>query len=340
MSLTVVQDPTPLALESREQPYAPLWKHAVCLIMTFHKMGIRRRVQRPTPTSDAAPASDQTAALTTPQSVTSFLNLNTDENRILVTKSILDCPEYHAIQKLFSKTKKAIDRLVLPSGMKPGMYLVPIGLLDELQTILSNARVELDTLVDYFCQVYPRCIEQDRAVLLDAFNQLDYPALEDVKTHFSIESHYMIWDLPGTLSSVSDSLMETERKRAKTKMADIITDINSTLRGALQELVSHLAERLTPNPDGTAKRFNNSTVTNLLDFLSHFEHRNLGRDQDLASIVEQAKSLLSGVSPTTLRTSDTTGLTIHQGLNTIKTQLDQLLVQQPARRFYWDQDAA
>lgn len=338
MSLTIVDDPTPVATASPEQPYAPLWKHAVCLIMTFHKMGIRRRVQRPAAKPDVAV--QPTPAAEAPQSLQSFLNLKTDENRILVTKSILDCPEYHAIQKLFSKTKKAIDRLVLPSGMKPGMYLVPIGLLDELQTIISNARVELETLVTYFCQVYPRCIEQDRAVLQDAFNQLDYPAVGDVEHHFSIESHYMIWDLPSTLSSVSESLMQKEQKRAKDKMANIVTEINTTLREALQQLVSHLADRLTPNPDGTTKRFNGSTVTNLLDFLSHFEHRNLGNDQDLAGIVNQAKSLLSGVSPTTLRDSQQAGVTVQQGLSTIKTQLDQLLIQQPTRRFYWDQDAA
>lgn len=334
MSLTVVDNPAQSVLEGREQPYAPLWKHAVCLIMTFHKMGIRRRVKRPT--STATPETDVEST----ETLRSFLNLKTDENRILVTKSILDCPEYHAIQKLYSKTKKAIDRLVLPSGMKPGMYLVPIGLLDELQTIVSNARVELNTLVTYFCQVYPRCIEQDRTVLQEAFNQLDYPAIDDVQNHFSIESHYMIWDLPSTLSSVSESLMEKERIRAKNKMTEIVTDINTTLRGALQELVGHLAERLTPNHDGTAKRFNSSTVTNLLDFLSHFEHRNLGNDQDLASIVDQAKSLLSGISPATLRDSEQAGTTIKQGLTNIKTQLDHLLIQQPGRRFYWDQDAA
>lgn len=333
MSLTVVDNPTQSVIEGREQPYAPLWKHAVCLIMTFHKMGIRRRVKRPTPTATPEMEVESTETLR------SLLNLKTDENRILVTKSILDCPEYDAIQKLYSKTKKAIDRLVLPSGMKPGMYLVPIGLLDELQTIVSNARVELNTLVTYFCQVYPRCIEQDRTILQEAFNQLDYPAIDDVQNHFSIETHYMIWDLPSTLSSVSESLMEKERMRAKKKMADIVSDINTTLREALQELVAHLADRLTPNHDGSSKRLYNSAVKNLLDFLSHFEHRNLGNDQDLASIVDQAKSLLSGISRTTLRDSKHTSLTVQQGLSTIKTQLDQL-IQQPGRRFYWDQDAA
>lgn len=321
-----------LTVTRTSQPFRPLWDQAICVILTMHKLGIRRRVTKPVTPDDLTRA---LPALTSP----SLLSIDTDEARILVTKTILACPEYQAIIKLYRDTKRHIDKLVLPSGMKPGVYLIPLDLLEELNTILANARLALEPLIEQFCQVYPQSIASDQHHLKDAYDPADYPDLDTVRQTFTIETQYITWDLPSSLGSVSEALIQQEQQRARTKVQTILTDITTNLSTVMQELVTHLVDRLTPDANGNTKRFHTSTVTNLMEFIGRFNARNLGQNVDLQQIVEQAKGLLSGINPTHVRDDESVARGLQAGMQQVKTQLDHLLATPPTRQYQWD-DAA
>lgn len=298
------------------QPFAPLWQNAICLILTFHKLGSKRRLQ-----------------------TKEVLSIDTDETLIRVTKSILNCKEYTAISKLYNKIRSQLKPLVLPSSMKSGVYLIPISFTQELNDILTKGRQDLAPLIDYFCQVYPARVAADQERLKDAYDATDYPDEDSVKTAFWIEAHYVTWDLPVTMASISEAMLKTETENAQRKLEEMLAEINLSLREAMRQLVRHLRNRLTPRADGTQKGFKASTVNNLLDFLGRFDAKNLGKDTELTDVVSQAKSLLNGVSPKELRTNQPLAEMIQVGMKDVEKRLDALLVSKPSRQYRFDEAA-
>ena len=132
-------------------------------------------------------------------------------------------------------------------------------------------------------------------------------------------------------------MLLSNMQEKQTKQA-MIQEIQNTLRAAMRDLVTHLVTRLTPDALGQRKTFRTSTVTNLMDFLNRFEARNLGGDNELHELVKQSKTLLNGVTATTLKQNETLSGSIRKGLDDIKIQLDQLLINPPSRLITFEED--
>jgi hypothetical protein len=58
---------------------------------------------------------------------------------------------------------------------------------------------------------------------------------------------------------------------------------------------------LTPGPDGKYKKFYDSTLTNLKEFMSTFSARNIVEDKELEDLVTKAQGILEGADVTKLR---------------------------------------
>jgi hypothetical protein len=114
-----------------ESAFGSLWKNAFCLMLTYRKLGIQRRMDSAT-----------------------VLSIDTEPSRVRVTKSILSCPEYMAITRLYSRVRTKLEKLTLPAGLRSGMYLIPVALAAEVDTIIANAEEELRQLVDVFLAQY------------------------------------------------------------------------------------------------------------------------------------------------------------------------------------------
>jgi len=102
--------------------------------------------------------------------------------------------------------------------------------------------------------------------------------------------------------------------------------------GEFGKLVSHLVERLTPGPDGHAKTFRDSIVSNLDDFFKQFRGLNVGSNQQLDDLVDHAQKLLRGVRPDQLRADGNLRQQITSQLAHVQGTLETLLVDQPRRR--------
>lgn len=308
-----MMNPSPSSLIARS-PFSDLLKNAVLLLFSVHKFGIRRKVE------------------------TSSIPVTADPTLIGVTKRILDCPEYQAITRLDNQTRRKIFQIALPSSLCKGIALVPAKLVHELDTLLTTYQGQRHTLVDDFCSVYPMRIQEALLRLGPLFNTDDYPPVEHVHHEFSVSCQYLSFDLPSVLETISAELFIREKAQAASKVNEMIQEIQTTLRAAMGELVTHLITRLTPDEFGKRKTFRASTVTNLMDFLNRFDARNLGRDDELHELVEQSKSLLNGITATSLKHSETLSTTIRDGFGHIKTQLDQLLINPPSRLITFEED--
>ncbi|GJL61753.1 MAG: hypothetical protein NPIRA04_04070 [Nitrospirales bacterium] len=306
-------DTSPSEIITRS-PFSDLLNNAVLLLYSVHKFGIRRKIE------------------------TSSFPITADASLIGVTKRILDCPEYQAITRLDNQTRRRIFHIALPSSLCKGMALVPAKLVHELDDLLTKYQSQRESLVKTFCDVYPLRTQEALLRLGTYFKTDDYPPVEDVKKEFAVSCQYLSFDLPSVLETINAQVFAREKAQAASKVSEMIQEIQNTLRAAMRDLVTHLVTRLTPDPLGQRKTFRASTVTNLMDFLNRFDARNLGQDDELHELVKQSKKLLNGVTATTLKQNETLSVSIRKGLDDIKTQLDQLLINPPSRLITLEDD--
>jgi hypothetical protein len=99
----------------------------------------------------------------------------------------------------------------------------------------------------------------------------------------------------------------------------------------MRDLVNHLVEVLTPDDDGKPRKFHATTVSKLTDFLENFAIRNVTDDKVLASIVDSAKSLLSGVDVKDLRGNEAIRDNVQKSFAMVKECLDGLVQESGSR---------
>jgi len=100
----------------------------------------------------------------------------------------------------------------------------------------------------------------------------------------------------------------------------------------LQNLVSKLIERMQPNPDGTRKVFQDSTVTeNFKDFFDRFKTVSVTNSADLQDIISQAEKIIGGVSTENLKLDSVAREDLATQMQTVSTLLESKIGVQPRR---------
>src|SRR2546428_8326068 len=135
------------------------------------------------------------------------------------------------------------------------------------------------------------------------YNPADYPAVEDLGGEFGFSWQYVSFGVPDQLKAISRDVWEQEREKAAQRMAEASAEIQTVLRESMAKLVQHMADRLKEGPDGKPLRFKETTVSNLVEFLTNFEFRNVTDDGELQALVAQARELLNSVDADDLRTT-------------------------------------
>jgi hypothetical protein len=283
--------------------YADLWKHAVALIIETKRMGITRVVTGHAPDG-------------------------TDPDMTRTTKYIISDPAYRAIVQLDRRIKVRIDKLGLPvSKYFKGVVLIPLTLIERVEEMLASYEAERRTAVEAFKAAYPSIIERSLARLGSVADPNDYPPAEMLPELFS-----------GSLSKKAQARAFAEGER---KLAVAVEEVQEHLRQTMAGLVTQLKNRLTPDPiTGEAKVLQARTVTNLLDFLDTFAARNVvAGDQELPTLVTQAKQLLAGAEAPELKKDQSLRQVVLTGLEDIAKQLDGLVKKKPVRKYAaWDDE--
>tara|TARA_R110000824_G_scaffold198940_2_gene382969 strand:+ start:620 stop:1537 length:918 start_codon:yes stop_codon:yes gene_type:complete len=253
-----------------------------------------------------------------------------DEKRVGVHTKILKCPEMDAIHKLFQKLRTSLidakQGLVLPSLFKRGVYLVPIASVDQVNTLLTEARSSLDAMVNALIEVYDLRIQEDSVALGTRFRASHYPLIADLREAFSVSWSFLSLAVDSQLESISSEIFAAQKKLSKEKEAAACEEIILVLRGAAYSLVATMDEMLSGfDKNGKPMRFYDSKITNLLNFMNNFEVRNVMQDKELSDALGEMRGLLSGVSPEALRTSDGLRLAVSEQTGKIKDKLSGLM---------------
>lgn len=93
-----------------------------------------------------------------------------------------------------------------------------------------------------------------------------------------------------------------------------------------------MVERLSGEEDGKTKKFKNSIMEKMGEFLESFSDRNLFKDDKLAELVDQARDVVSGFSTEELRQDGNLRRYIADEMNQLRVAIDGALEDLPRRK--------
>jgi hypothetical protein len=210
--------------------------------------------------------------------------------------------------------------------------------LESFARDLAAAKKELEA-----AYVSLRLEAQNR--LGQLFDQADYP--ETVSEDFTLEWDYPSVEPPDYLKELNPALWEQERQRLENRFAEAAALAENAFAAELQELVSHLVDRMTLDDDGKKKRLNKKAVEGFKEFFERFQSIRVGNNSQLDSVVAEARQVIDGMERLGLdvlrgkaggdeaaaqAASETVRQNVASQMTALREQLDTMLIERPKRQ--------
>jgi hypothetical protein len=295
---------------SVEQP--DVFSKCLCLTMTIRQFGLSR------PIKDAD------------------YDVDADKERTKASMRLLKAPELKAVSEAISELRKIVYKNSVPSPLKAGTYMIPLAIVLDVDRQLRTQHGKIQSAVTLAALALPRLIDEDRDTLRSLFNPAHYPDPETFKAAYGVSWNLVSFGGPSALQKIDAALYERNAAEFAATIAEAGEEIRQLLRVELADLVNSMVERLSGEKDGKPKVFRDTLVKNVSEFLQTFEARNITSDAQLQRLVADARKLLDGVDPDTLRKSKDVRATVADGMARVKEQLDTLLVDRPGRAISFD----
>lgn len=289
-----------------------LFDRAVCLDVTFHKAGVRRK-------GDVGEI--QTSA---------------DKDCLGLSKAIIDCKEYADVTAIATGFRRYCEKIALPSPLKRGTYLIPLELLDQVSAELDRAEAAFNEAADAFIDVYPDAKERARERLAEQYDEDNYPDPEKLREAFYVERRMLDFSPPGS-DKVSAALRSRELERWKRDMRNAGNEIRAGLRVAAQELVGGLRNKLQAlSSEGNKQRLTAAAVDNVSEFLNLFYSRDITQDDAMREVVGQAQAILEGTDVESLRSDESLRANVLSQMAGVVESLDRLVEECPKRAYAFE----
>lgn len=251
-------------------------------------------------------------------------------------KILMASVEYEAIKKFIASTRTWCDSRSSPSYFRKGIQIVRLDMVDEFEKQLGAFKKQLgEEMVPALEKVWEDRIKEAEGKLKELFNPRDYPAKIELKYRFDIDWNFIGFTVPDNLPK---ELFEAEKARVEARWKEAEEMILFGLRESFGGLVDHAIDRLTVKPGEKPKIFKASTIENISEFIELFSAKNIMNDGELAKLVDKAKKVLVGADPEALRQNVDQRKDLVGKFETVKTELDKLLIERPSRAFSLEEE--
>lgn len=249
---------------------------------------------------------------------------------LTAAKKVLDSrhPAFRTVTAVRHRVLSYWKGVTLPYP-EPGLRLIGRRDLAAFNVQMTTLKQDLAAAVAELNRHYAPLRRSAQSRLGSLYNPLDYPA--------SLEGLFeMTWDWPNIeppdyLRQLSPVLYEQESHRVRQRFEEAVQLAEQAFLEELSRLVSHLGERLSGSDDGRPKVFRDSAVENLTGFFQRFRVLNVRSNEQLDDLVEQARRIVQGVEPQTLRDDSGLRQQIATQLSGVQSVLDGLLIDRPRR---------
>lgn len=245
-------------------------------------------------------------------------------------KKLLDTkhPAFKAVTGVKGRIVSLWKAMTLPYP-EQGIRLIRQDQIEAFNSQMEILQEELGEVVQQLDEHYTELKSAARRRLGTLHNPTDYP--ESLRGMFQVTWDFPSVEPPDYLRQLHPDLYRQECERMAARFDEAVRLAEQAFMDELQQLVTHLTERLTGQTDGKPKVFRDSAVNNLAEFFERFRELNVRSNEDLDSLVQQCQGIVSGVEPQNLR--DNQGLRQHVAteLGQVQNVLDDLLVDRPRR---------
>ena len=245
--------------------------------------------------------------------------MNTDKvgghKKVLPKKALKD------IQSFSSSTRTWLKDVSLPFPVNAAVF-VPFEMVEYIDNVLKRNQIEFDRMVDVLSENYQDYIEQVRPELeqADLFNGNDYPT--NIKSKFSFSWRFVTLNTPGESSVLSPEFIKKEQAKFQDTLNDAKDTALQAIRQQFYDIVTHAVEKLTVKDGEKKKVFKSSTIDKFSEFFKTFSKRNCFGDDELKSVVDNAREIMDGVSAKDLRNDDEYREAIADCLTEVKDEMN------------------
>ncbi len=212
---------------------------------------------------------------------------------------------------------------------EPGIRLIRQDRIEQFDTRLQQYRNELAEGVVKLDDCFAELTEAARQRLGSLYNHSDYPV--SLREEFAVEWDFPNVNAPEYLRRLNPEVYQQQARLVAERFEQTVAMAEEAFIQELDQLVSHLVERLSGDEDGKQKVFRNSSLTNLTSFFGRFRELNVRSNQQLDQLVDRCEQLVSGVAPQSLRDNDSLRSSLCGRLSGLQSSLDQLMVERPRR---------
>lgn len=237
-------------------------------------------------------------------------------------------PRIRKLTEIKGLTRSYWEAMTLPFTEK-GIRLLKRVDLTFFNQAMDTYRIQMDEAIAELRQDWQQIKDQARHTLGDLYDPFDYP--NDPSSEFEIHWDFPSIDAPSYLSDLSPEIYAEEKRKVEQSFREAARLAESHFIEEFSKIISHLAARLEPKPDGSRQIIHASALENLNEFFERFGRLNITSSQELQSLVTQAKELVAGTTPSDLRDMSYLRREIKSGMEKISEQLNQFVVT-PKRR--------
>ena len=271
-----------------------------------------------------------TRSLTDSQKETAARSFGADSHVLSAGKKLLDTrhPAFKEVNSVKSRITAYWKGDTLPYP-QPGLRLIRQDDIERFNQRLIQFQGELDEAVVALEAQYVQLKQAARLRLADLFNESDYPA--SLRGLFSVQWDFPSIEVPDYLQRLNPRLYQQEAARVARRFDEALELAESAFMQELSELIEHLGERLSGQADGKPKVFRDSAIHNLTQFFDRFRRLNVRSHPELDRLVDSCQQIVQGRSPQSLRRNRLLRDAVATELQSVGSQLDQLLVERPRR---------
>ncbi len=247
----------------------------------------------------------------------------------------------HEAYKSLTSLKSQITKFWKDNSLpypESGIRLIKQERIDEFNATLEDYREQLETGVLWLDDHFDELKDAARNRLGSLYDPSDYPS--SLSDEFEIGWDFPSVEPPDYLRRLNPDLYQEQADRVSQRFERAVEMAEQAFMDELEQLVTHLAERLSGNDDGRPRIFRDTAVTNLGEFFSRFRDLDIRSNEQLDELVGRCEQLMSGVQPQGLRDNDSLRRSLSTNLSAVQSSLDQMLVDRPRRNILRPQPAA
>lgn len=220
---------------------------------------------------------------------------NADTDRLSASKKLIDTnsKEYRACTQTIGKAVQYWKDVTVPFPEK-GIRLIRRDRMPMFTQQLEALKAELAENVTALQASLATLIETSRVKLGELFNESDYPDADELAAEFGLEYSNPTISPDPLLKQLDAQLFEQQQARIQAKFDEAVKLAEDAFIDEFSQMITKIADRMQPGDDGKPKLFFDAYVNNLCGFFEKFKDLNIGSNQELEGLIEEAKQIVKG----------------------------------------------